>query len=250
MAAIGEWLLWISANVSHWLVPVTVVALLALRCSAAQRRRLLPLAALLVLVDAACVTAPAVGWFAQLQWNWQGKLLEAAWPLALGATGALYPLRDLGFRAPLRDAWLPITAAGALMLGLTALLAFGGMPMRIGADRETALFELTMPGIAEEIVFRGALLWICNEVFGRPWRLLGARVGWGLVLTTVLFASMHWVFVDRTLHVHFLWPSLLLTVLYGAVLGWVRERSGSLWPAIALHNLTDGIYVAASLAAG
>ncbi len=241
------WWSWFSINMIHWLAPSLVLAAICLAVVRnAEHRWLLPLAALLLTFDMALVTAPHVGIFSRFAWNWQGKLLESAWPLLLGATGTLYSLRTIGFAAPRRDSWPGVLVAAALALAFASAVNFAG-PMRMPVDAETAWFESTLPGWSEELLFRGVLLWATNEVFGRPWRFAGAQVGWGWIITTLLFATMHLTLVDHQLHLHLSWMGFATAAFAGAVLGWVRERSGSLWPGMVLHNLIDMTAVAAGV---
>lgn len=79
--------------------------------------------------------------------------------------------------------------------------------------------------VVEEAVFRGALQ-----------EGLAARLGmWpGIVLQAALFAAFH-----RS------WWLLFPMFVLGVVLGWLAERTDSLWPPIALHALYNAITVAA-----
>lgn len=233
------WWPWVAINSEHWLAPALLLSTVLLLVYPARKRWLLPIAGLLFLLDMTALLSPHIALFARMQWNWQGKLLESAWPLAIGSTGALYSWRAIGLRPPARGTWPAILIAAVLALVLSLPIDFG--PMHMPVDRETVFFELTLPGLAEELVYRGVLLWACNEVFGRPWNLGGARVGWGFVVTTLLFATGHLVFVDHQLHAHFSGISFAFAGVTGALLCWVRERSGSVWPCVALHNLINGM---------
>src|SRR5579875_1354849 len=175
------WWSWFSINMIHWLAPSLVLAAICLAVVRnAEHRWLLPLAALLLTFDMALVTAPHVGIFSRFAWNWQGKLLESAWPLLLGATGTLYSLRTIGFAAPRRDSWPGVLVAAALALAFASAVNFAG-PMRMPVDAETAWFESTLPGWSEELLFRGVLLWATNEVFGGPGGFAGGQLGWGWI---------------------------------------------------------------------
>lgn len=60
-----------------------------------------------------------------------------------------------------------------------------------------------MPGLAEEIVFRGVHQSLLNRAFGRPWRIANADFGWGLIITAVLFAGFNGlVAVDHQFRAH------------------------------------------------
>ncbi len=79
------------------------------------------------------------------------------------------------------------SALPALILPpLAAMLA----PLTVGQRVEGFVFYLLFLGPGEEILYRGYMQSRLNGVFGRPFRLLGANWGWGLVITTALFGLM------------------------------------------------------------
>lgn len=76
-------------------------------------------------------------------------------------------------------------------------------------------------GFCEELIFRGYLIWAFQPVFGL----------WGsAAFSVVVFAAAHAYQGAR---------GVLATGAVGTALTLVVLISGSLWPAIALHALTD-----------
>ena len=105
-------------------------------------------------------------------------------------------------------------------------------------DANTLAFQATMPGIEEELFYRGVLLLALNEAFTRRWRVAGVSVGWAALLTSILFGLAHAVDVEAGRFAFDLFP-FLFTALPALILLWVRERTESLvWP-ILLHNLAN-----------
>lgn len=76
-------------------------------------------------------------------------------------------------------------------------------------------FTCVMPGVWEEIAFRGLIQQRLRSIL---------NPGVALVLTSILFAVIHCTPLS--------WPYLMLT---GLLLGWLRERSGSLIPGMVIH---------------
>jgi len=74
-----------------------------------------------------------------------------------------------------------------------------------------------LPGITEEIAFRGLLQTWLQRALGN-W--------WGLVLASALFAALHLNVLS--------FPYLMLI---GMLLGWVRQKTGSLYPGMLMHCL-------------
>ena len=85
-----------------------------------------------------------------------------------------------------------------------------------------------MPGVAEELVYRGVFLSLFDRAFGRPWCVAGADVGWGTIAVAVVFAAVHAVNVDRggTVHIEPLFavgPSLVVCLEAGRAPAWARS---------------------------
>ena len=245
----GVYFLQVVLNWSHVLAPVVPVTFVAVRASHARRWSLLWLLSGLFLLDMACLLSPRLSFIPQ-GWNWQGKSLECLWVVAFVATGYAGSLADFGFRWRLEPGSarpLLLAAALALLFPLWGVFVAG---FRMPTDAETLLFELTLPGIAEELVFRGVFQSLLNQVFGRPWKLLGAPMGWGFAITTLLFTVGHGIFVNSSLHLQTSLFSMVPALYLGALLGWMRERSASLWPCILLHNAVNALFVLGSLFLG
>lgn len=96
---------------------------------------------------------------------------------------------------------------------------------QVGLVLAVLMVVLVGPAV-EEAVFRGALQ-----------EGVAARAGvWpGIVLQAALFAAFH-----RS------WWLLFPMFVLGVVLGWLTERTDSLWPPVALHALYNAITVAAA----
>ncbi len=83
-----------------------------------------------------------------------------------------------------------------------------------------------LPAVCEELCFRGALQRIMIHLTRHPWI--------GILVTAILFSAFHLQFQG------FL-PRMFLGVLLGAIYWY----SGSLWPAIAAHFVTNAVQVVA-----
>ncbi len=196
------------------------------------------------------VFAPRMTIFDGLYWNWQGKTLEA-----LSAILMMLVLRldrqVVGFTLPKNSLGL-VSALGMASiiwsLNLYALATGDRVPDEL-ATTESVAFQLTLPGIAEEIVYRGILWAICDQVFGRPWRILGADLGLGWIFTSLLFWSVHFVQVSKTGSLSFSadWQALIPVALTGFILGWIRAKTESVYPAMIAHNVANGIMFVGSM---
>lgn len=129
----------------------------------------------------------------------------------------------------------------------TALLALGSIPL---SDALGSLADVKMPAdalqllttlvthpwgwiavgvlvpIAEEMVFRGAILRTLLNLCGHRWR-------WGaIVLSALLFGLAHGNMAQ-----------LLNASLMGCLLGWLYYRSGSIAPGIVFHMVNNSVAV-------
>lgn len=182
--------------------------------------RALPALALVPLLRLLAVALPAasiprLGWYALI-----GVPLLLATGLAarfLGCSPAALGLR-------LRFAWWQVfVAATGLPLGLLAYLLAPTPPLAATLDRGTAvagaLILFVCVGFAEELLFRGVLLPVAEEVFGPA----------GLVWASTLFAATY---------IGTLSPAFVLYMgVLGLWFGWWVRRTGSLWGVALAHGL-------------
>lgn len=176
--------------------------------------------------------------FGPSDWNWEGKVMAIALSLAVASLPMLgwkrtgITLRQ--DREGLRGALVLCGLLAALFLGLA--LYFPGQ----GFDAQSLGFQLTMPGLDEELFYRGVLLLMLNEAFGKPLKILGAPMGWGAIVSSTAFGLAHalgyqdgaWTF-DVMLMATTGLPALLLV--------WIREKTGSLLLPIVMHNFANTI---------
>jgi len=175
---------------------------------------------------------------------WQAMVLEAAYALAFILATRSASRAGLTLRIS-PEAWrLSLIVTGLMLLFVlirSQFIRFLGVG---SADTtpvvlEYVVYQLTMPGIAEELSYRGVIQPGLNASLGRRWEILGAQVGWGWVITSVVFWGTHAFRVDPPMHLSFYWPTLTIQLIAGFVFGWVRERTDSVFPPMLTHNLVN-----------
>lgn len=164
------------------------------------------------------------------QWNWEGKLLALAASLAVaGVLG----WRRCGVTWRQADLKAPLIVAGLYALLFVGLaLAFPNEP----ASAETMAFQLSMPGLEEELFYRGVLLLVLDRAFAGRVRLLGVDWGWGAALSCVLFGLAH-AFSVTPSGVSFEPLYFALTTGPSFIAVWVRLRTGSILLPVLMHNV-------------
>jgi len=95
----------------------------------------------------------------------------------------------------------------------------------------SAINQLVVVAIPEEIFFRGYLLVRLERVWRPTRRLWGAPVGWALVVSSALFALGHVVVVPNPQRLAVFFPAL--------VFGWMRGRTGSIAAGATFHALCN-----------
>ncbi len=96
------------------------------------------------------------------------------------------------------------------------------------------LYFIFIVGLGEELLFRGYLQSSFNRYFGKSFNIGNVKFGWGLILAALLFGMMHaLVTVPPT------WPWALFTFILGLILGFIREKDGSILSAVLLHAMLD-----------
>jgi membrane protease YdiL (CAAX protease family) len=175
---------------------------------------------------------------------WQAMILETS--LALAVIGATRSARASGLTLRVEpQAWRVSLAVTGLLLAFVVARSLVLKRLGLGASdsgsisAEYLVYLLIMPGLAEELAYRGVIQSNLNTMLGRPWKLFGAQIGWGWIITGVVFWAMHAFRVDPQVRLSFYWPTLTMQLIVGFALGWLRERSGSLFPAMVAHNLVN-----------
>ena len=141
---------------------------------------------------------------------------------------------------------------GGLLLGLGAwagvfelLLWFGAADRLSGAswfvDLKDRLKELPLPlvvgclavvpAVCEEVAFRGFVLTGLARRFGPARAVLASGLAFG---------------VFHVLKDLGLWERFVGSALLGLLLGWVRVRTGSLWPGVLLHAANNALILTAA----
>jgi membrane protease YdiL (CAAX protease family) len=94
-----------------------------------------------------------------------------------------------------------------------------------------ALVQVVVVAIPEELFFRGYLMERLERVWPPTRRLLGAKVGWALIVSSALFALGHVAVIPN--------PQRLAVFFPGLLFGWMRARTGSIAAGALFHALCN-----------
>jgi membrane protease YdiL (CAAX protease family) len=164
-------------------------------------------------------------------WNWAGHLLAGAGMLLLAALlvrPGLLTWRACGLTWQQQPgSWWPALAVAAAVLAVNAALMSQSSFRLQSVSTETWLFQATVPGLVEEVAFRGVLLALADRALPATRRVGGAPITLGGLLVTLVFVLLHGLSWHAWLGVL---PAALLYL-------WLRGRTGSLVAPVVAHNL-------------
>lgn len=176
-------------------------------------------------------------WPGQSIWNWSGKSLSLA-AMSVVALTPWFGARQVGLS--------PSSGSAGTRAPIVATILFGGFFLILGivdgfprSDWETILFQWTLPGLDEELFYRGVLRFAMNEAFRNRSIIAGAPLGFDGILSSILFGFAH--ALDYSEYVRFDTMVFATTAIPSLFLLWLRERSGSLLLPVVAHNLANGL---------
>ncbi len=172
------------------------------------------------------------------QYNWSGKiaaiLTTIAMMLVAKRISPFFSNANLGLTLKQNEGSIvPALIATGSMLAIvvTLQLVAGNNPP---PDTETLLYQGIVPGLDEELLFRGLLLALLAAALAEiknSWR-------WAGILVTLLFAFGHSFFYQAN-GSQFDPIALGFTGVLGGIMMFIRLRTGSILIPILAHNLTN-----------
>ena len=136
--------------------------------------------------------------------------------------------RALGFAALIALIVFPFFWVGYVMWWKPTLPFSPAPPPRWNED---VLGQLLVIALPEEAFYRGYLQTAFDDAFRRHVKLLGVRVGPGLLVSAALFAAGHVLTkVD---------PNRLAVFFPALLFGWLRARTGGVGAPIAFHAMSN-----------
>lgn len=176
--------------------------------------------------------------------NWTGQLLLLLVSLLLMAVlvgTARWSWVEFGMQLRFRPGTGRDLARYLLPLLLAEAVALWALVPGGPVSAEYLAFQFTAPGLTEELLMRGLLLAVLDRAFTGRVRVLGAELGWGAVVSSLVFGAAHGLRVSPELHLGFLLAPAAIPTVGGFVLAWCRARSGNLLLPIAVHSGMNGL---------
>ncbi len=187
-------------------------------------------------------TIPSLPWFEGSRWVWSGKIYAT-----IGLLLFVWALRSVSFKdvgITLRQAPGGWRWGGGVTLALCVLLTVAATqfpPDGFRGDWEALAFQLTMPGIQEELFYRGVFLVLLIRAAGMSLERPGTAFGWAFLISAVMFGAPHGLSANGG-ELSFHWMGAAYTFLASLVLGWLWLRTRSLLMPVFIHNYGNSIF--------
>lgn len=175
--------------------------------------------------------------------TWQGKVLSSLWSLVFifflsKLTATEFGLTKIFFP----DTFKPFLRF-TLIYSISLFLLLFFLHKKQQFSTEDILYQATMPGISEELLYRGIMLTYLNNVFVTKWKFMKTKIGWGFIIVTFIFALIHSLKINNieALNISFDLSSFLWMLVPGFIFGYVKEWTGNLFASIITHNIWNVI---------
>ena len=140
--------------------------------------------------------------------------------------------------------WVRICLTAPL-LGMVAtplILALGGTGNPLAKSLsfpQIVLFVWIFSSIIEEVFTRGFLQGHLSVLSGKHMKLLFVRIELPVLISALFFACMHFTLLFAGVDATTMAVTFLFTFSIGLMAGYLRAKTGSLIPAIAVHMLAN-----------
>lgn len=168
-------------------------------------------------------------------WNWEGKIAGILFGIACYFLFRKYFRENDFFTLRQKKEHIKITTivAIAVVVLMTTIYYFIDSSE---FDAETLAFQLTMPAIDEEIMFRGILLGLLMTALPAKLSFIGNPA---VLITAILFGFLHAFTLDKNYSASFEPVYFFHTGIGGYVFGWLTIKSRSILMAVLTHGFTN-----------
>ena len=106
-------------------------------------------------------------------------------------------------------------------------------------DEEKLIFQLLMPGIDEELAYRGVLLGLFSGVLVKKIKIFALQINPSILIVGILFGLIHGLKISSDLNIGFDSYAFCKTFIYGCFWGWLTVKTKSVLLPIIFHNYSN-----------
>ncbi|MFK8060967.1 MAG: CPBP family intramembrane glutamic endopeptidase [Polaribacter sp.] len=170
-------------------------------------------------------------------WNWTGKIYAIIGAIVFLLIYRKFPLKDYFLTLKQENKFLKNGIIIVISILTIQILMDYFFISQKKWNLETLLYQFSMPGINEEIAYRGIMLGLLTKILKNKNLILNSSV-W---VTAILFGLAHGFSLSNEFNIIFKIQSFLTTMVYGLIWGWITIKSGSILLALISHNLGNGV---------
>ena len=173
-------------------------------------------------------------------WNWSGKLYAITGSISFYLLfRKAFPQHNYITFKQKNNALKPKFYAIVIIFFVSAGLACFSVN-KSETRLEYFLFQFTMPGLDEELAFRGIMLGLLSNSLKSKIYLGSRSLGNpALTITSILFAAGHSFSIDGNWVFYQNWFEFINMFAIGLLLGWMTVKSGSILMSILVHDLIN-----------
>ena len=167
-------------------------------------------------------------------WNWTGKIYAILGAIVFLLVYRKFELKDYFLTIQQDKKNLKkgiIILSSILIIQITLDIIYGGSREW---NTESILYQLTMPGLNEEIAYRGIMLGLLVQIL-KPNTILHPAI----LITSILFGMGHGLFLNESFELVFKLGPFIGTMVLGMIWAWITMKTGSILLALLSHNLSN-----------
>jgi len=177
----------------------------------------------------------SVGARLALQISLAATLLAVAF--TCGRPGAVLSPAELGLRRPAISPWKPAALAYLAYIGCAIVIALLVQPEQEDVTEELGYGEGALANVLVGFLVIG-IAPLTEEVFFRGFMFAGLRRSLPFAAAAAISAGLWGLF-------HYTgpgtWGVVLQLAAFGVILSWLYQRTGSIWPPVAVHALNNAL---------
>ncbi|MBS3788322.1 CPBP family intramembrane metalloprotease [Candidatus Bipolaricaulota bacterium] len=171
-------------------------------------------------------------------WNWSGKLYSIFGSVLFYFAFRRYFEKNDFLSLKQKEGSLKFTLPVAALLVLWAILEGLFLSENLPMNYETLAFQLTMPGVDEELASRGIMLGLLATALSKEVKIGKLNLGHpGIWVTAIIFGLAHGLRFSGTPQMD--WIYFGSTFVSGFLLAWITLKSGSILIPILVHNFMN-----------
>ena len=168
-------------------------------------------------------------------WNWDGKILSIIWGVVCFLLFKKYFIENnfLTIKQNMKNNKKVIIVS---MIFLVIVFGLSLFSEKEEFNIEKLMFQLLMPGIDEEILFRGVMLGLLLSCIKKELFLIKNP---SLMIMSLLFGIIHGFTISEGFSIQLEPVGIIFTGICGYIYGWVTLQMRSVLVPILLHNLVN-----------